>query len=221
MPEDKKSKKKAADTAKPEPEKPKASAKKADKKDDKFKPRSKPELSQAEKDAMNLRAYKKSKTPHFKRQEWFRYKKLGDSWRRPRGLHSKMRRHISYRTNVVSIGYRGPKAVRGRHPSGFVEVLIHNLKEMEGLDPKKQAIRIAHSVGYLKRIYIAILADQMDLRILNFSREVHDELLAEAKKRGIELPSKEASSKSSKPKGTSSKKSSSKPKVSSSTGGEQ
>ncbi|MEL9915033.1 MAG: eL32 family ribosomal protein, partial [Thermoplasmatales archaeon] len=31
------------------------------------------------------------KRPEFHRQEWFRYKKLGDSWRKPRGKHSKLR----------------------------------------------------------------------------------------------------------------------------------
>ncbi|MEM0150582.1 MAG: eL32 family ribosomal protein, partial [Thermoplasmata archaeon] len=30
------------------------------------------------------------KRPLFRRQEWFRYKKLGEAWRRPKGKHSKM-----------------------------------------------------------------------------------------------------------------------------------
>ncbi|MFO7619269.1 MAG: 50S ribosomal protein L32e [Thermoplasmata archaeon] len=196
MPEEKNrpKKEKVSETApdgKDAKDKPKAPGKKADK----FTPRAKPELTQAESAAMNLRAHKKSKTPHFKRQEWFRYQKLGDKWRKPRGLHSKMRRHISYRVDVVSIGYRGPKAARGRHPSGFEEVMVHNLGEMDGLDSKRQAIRIAHSVGYLKRMHIALKAEELDLRILNFSREMHEELLDEAKKRGIELPGAPSSSK--------------------------
>ena len=193
MPEETKKAKKGAVKEAPTEDKDakaKKPSKETKKKADAHKPRAKAELTPAEKVAMNLRADKKDKTPHFKRQEWFRYKKLGDKWRKPRGLHSKMRRHISYRIDVVSIGYRGPKAVRGKHPSGFEEVLIHNLKEMEGLNPKRQAIRIAHSVGYLKRMYIALQAEEMNLRILNFSREAHIELLEDAKKRGIELPSK-------------------------------
>ena len=40
----------------------------------------------------------------------------------------------------------------------------------------------------IKRMHIAIKADEMDIRILNFNRKAHDELLEEAKKRGIELP---------------------------------
>jgi hypothetical protein len=69
---------------------------------------------------------------------------------------------------------------------------------MEGLDSKRQAIRIGHSVGYLKRMHIAIRAEELNLRILNFSRETHEELLAEAKKRGIGTPQKQSSSKEGK-----------------------
>ena len=195
MPEEKKDKTKVAakttaeDAKGVEPTKPSKTLKKS--KEEKFKPRAKPDISKEDKAALDLRRSKQAKNPKFKRQEWWRYQKLGDAWRKPRGLHSKMRRHISYRPDVVSIGYRTPRAARGKHPSGFEEVMVFNLNDMKGLDPKKQAIRIGHSVGYLKRMYIALQAEEMKLRILNFSRETHDELLEEAKKRGIELPSKE------------------------------
>lgn len=195
MPEEKKKKTDvaiepaAADASEAKSEKPSKTTKKS--KEAKYKPRAKPEMSKEGKVALDLRRNKQAKNPHFKRQEWWRYQKLGEEWRKPRGLHSKMRRHIGYRPDVVSIGYRTPKAARGLHPSGFEEVMIHNVKDLEGLNPKKQAIRIGHSVGYLKRMHIAIEADEMKLRILNFSREVHDELLEEAKKRNIKLPSKE------------------------------
>ncbi|MDD4307231.1 MAG: 50S ribosomal protein L32e [Thermoplasmata archaeon] len=192
MPEDSKAKKSAVKEPvepKTETEKPSKTAKKP--KEEKYKPRAKPDITAEEKIAFNLRNDKSRNRPEFHRQEWFRYLRVGDKWRKPRGIHSKMRRHYGYRPNIVAIGYRGPKAARGKHPSGFDEVIIYNLKEMEGLNPKKQAIRIGHSVGYLKRMHIAILADEMELRILNFNRETHDELLAEAKKRGISLPSKE------------------------------
>jgi hypothetical protein len=53
----------------------------------------KPELSDELKQNLKIRRSIKKKTPDFRRQEWFRYKRLGTSWRRPRGLHSKMRKH--------------------------------------------------------------------------------------------------------------------------------
>jgi len=119
------------------------------------------------KKAMAQREDISKKRPAFKRQEWFRYKKLGYSWRKPRGMHSKMRTNRYYRPNVASEGYRGPKLARGLHPSGFQEVLVHNKNELEGLDPKVQAVRIGHSVGKKKRIDIIKEANKMKLRVLN------------------------------------------------------
>lgn len=119
------------------------------------------------------RARGKRQRPNFRRQEWFRYKKLGKSWRRPRGLHSKMRKGMKYRSKMASVGFRSPTKVRGLHPSGFEEVLIHNRKELELLDPRKQAARIGHSVGTRKRIDIEIRAEEIGIRILNRSM-VHE-----------------------------------------------
>lgn len=115
----------------------------------------------------------KRRRPDFRRQEWFRYRKLGKSWRRPRGLHSKMRRGMKYRSKMASVGFRSPRKVRGLHPSGFEEVLIHNTEELEALDPKKQAARIGHSVGTRKRIDIESRADEIGIHILNRSM-VHE-----------------------------------------------
>lgn len=154
-------------------------------------PNQKPELTEEERIALNIRRERKRKTPHFRRQEWFRYKRVGDQWRKPRGMHSKMRRNYKYRPKVVSKGFGGPKLAKGRHPSGFEEVMVYNHMDLEGLDPKRQAARIGHSVGYLKRMYIAIQAEEMGIRILNFNKQAHKDLLDEAKKRGIELPSRE------------------------------
>ncbi len=111
---------------------------------------------------------KKHKKPQFSRQEWFRYKKLKKGqWRRPKGTHSKARKNLKYRAPKVSIGYRSKKEYRGLHPSGFNEVLVHNVKDLEGLDPKKDAVRIAHGVGMRKRIDIEQEAEERELRVLN------------------------------------------------------
>lgn len=129
----------------------------------------KPKLDKEAKRQLRLRSEKSGSRPSFKRQEWFRYVRLGDSWRRPRGLHSKMRRGVKYRVNLVSTGYRGPKAVRGLHPSGFQEVMVYRVEDLEGVDPKKQAARIGHSVGSRKREKIEKIADEKGIRVLNRS----------------------------------------------------
>lgn len=127
----------------------------------------KPQLDDETKRLLALRNEMSNDRIAFLRQEWFRFPRLGEKWRRPRGMHSKMRRHISYRPNVVSIGYRGPQKVRGLHPSGFEEVMVHNADQLEKVDPKTQAVRVGSSVGFKKRQAIEARADELGIRVLN------------------------------------------------------
>ena len=127
----------------------------------------KPKLSDEEKRLLKIRNRMNRKRPKFRRQEWFRYKRLGDKWRRPKGKHSKMREHKGYRPPVVDSGYRNPKKVRGLHPSGFREVLVFNPKDLESLNPEREAVRIAGRVGVRKRIEIEKKAEELGLRVLN------------------------------------------------------
>jgi len=137
------------------------------KRQDKSLMKQKPKLDEEVKEALQLRAMKNSKRPEFHRQEWFRLKRLGDAWRKPRGLHSKMRTNARYRPAKVSIGYRGPKKARGLHPSGFEEVLVYNPKDLDAIDPKTQAARIGHGVGFRKRKEISEKAEKLGIRVLN------------------------------------------------------
>ena len=117
--------------------------------------------------ALRTRKRAKNKKPEFLRQESWRYSKLSESWRRPRGLDNKMRRKIKGWPPTVSVGYKGPKVARGLHPSGYREVLVHNVKEISGVDPKTQAARIAHTVGKKKRAQILAAARKNKVVILN------------------------------------------------------
>lgn len=107
------------------------------------------------------------KIPRFIRQESWRYKRLETGWRRSKGLDSKMRLKKKGYNPLPNVGYRTPKAFRGIHPSGYIEVLVHNLKELENLNPKTHAIRVAHTVGKRKRIEIEKVAREKGITILN------------------------------------------------------
>jgi large subunit ribosomal protein L32e len=117
---------------------------------------------------LKARKRAKKKKPDFVRSESWRYVKLKESWRRPRGLDHKMRRKIKGWPPTVSVGYKGPKFARGLHPSGYKEVLVHNAKEISNIDPKTEAARIAHTVGKKKRVQIIAAAKKKKVFILNF-----------------------------------------------------
>ncbi len=130
--------------------------------------RPRPTIDALTAEALKQRKAKNAARPEFHRQEWFRYQRLGTKWRAPQGIQSKMRRHWGTHADVVSIGYRGPKAARGLHPSGFAEVLVHNPDGLQGVDAAKQAVRIAGSVGRRKRLEIQEGAKKLGIRVLNW-----------------------------------------------------
>ncbi len=110
---------------------------------------------------------KKREVPEFRRQEWWRYGRLGEEWRKPKGKDSKMRLQKKGKPPIVKIGYRQPKKVRGLHPCGLREVLIENPRQVEKVNPAAEAIRIASSVGERKRRMILELARERGIRVLN------------------------------------------------------
>ncbi|MEM0381947.1 MAG: 50S ribosomal protein L32e [Nitrososphaerota archaeon] len=119
-----------------------------------------------------LRARKER--PEFVRQEAWRYERLEEKWRKPRGKDSKMRLQKRGWPPLVKVGYRSPRKYRGLHPSGYREVLVHNITELEGLDPKVHAVRLAGSLGARSRLRIYEKATSMGLKVLNPPRGVEE-----------------------------------------------
>jgi large subunit ribosomal protein L32e len=107
------------------------------------------------------------KKPKFVRPESWRYVRLKENWRRPRGLDHKVR--LGYRgwPPGVSSGYGGPRVTRGLHPSGHREIRVHNVEALEGVDPGTQVVRIAHTVGKRKKARILTEAKKRKISILN------------------------------------------------------
>jgi len=119
------------------------------------------------KELLELRNSVKSRKPEFVRQESWRYKRVKESWRKPKGIDSHMRLQIKGWPPIVKVGYRGPKAARYLHPSGYRDILIHNIKELAMLDPSKDAARIASTVGARKRALILQKAKELGIKVLN------------------------------------------------------
>lgn len=110
-----------------------------------------------------------ARRPRFTRQASYRYWRIGrdESWRRPRGQQSKQRRHYGYRSTIVSIGFRGPAAVRGLTPSGFRPVLVRTAKEIAALAPTTDAAIIARTVGTKRRLTLEEAARKAGVHVLN------------------------------------------------------
>ena len=134
--------------------------------------RQKPVLDDATREALALRAAQKAKTPTFRRTEWFRYARLSRSgWRKPKGMDNKQRRNFKHRGSLVRIGHGKVAAARGLHPSGFSEVMVHNVGDLDAIDPAGEAARIGSAVGGRKRATIHARADELGIRVLNRRRD--------------------------------------------------
>ena len=103
----------------------------------------------------------------FKRDGYGKKKQLSDSWRKPRGQHNKQREQKKAKGALPKPGFGSPIAVRGMHPSGFFEVLISSVKELEGIDPKTHAIRIGATVGERTRVGLQEKAIAEGFKVLN------------------------------------------------------
>ncbi|TYL35890.1 50S ribosomal protein L32e [Natronococcus pandeyae] len=124
-----------------------------------------PELSDEEERLLNRR--KQEGKPQFNRQDYHKKKRTPESWRRPRGQLSKQRRGVKGKGPKVQAGFRTPESVRGKHPSGFEEVRVENVDDLEGVDGDREAVRIGSSVGARKRERIEEVAEDQGVRVLN------------------------------------------------------
>ena len=133
----------------------------------------KPQLDDATRAALDARKAQRKSQPKFRRQEWFRYKRLSKTgWRKPKGLQSSQRLNRKYRSPMARVGYGKIAAARDLHPSGFEEVLVHRPEDLDGIDPTVQAARVGGTVGGRKRALIHERADELGIRVLNRRRGV-------------------------------------------------
>ncbi len=132
-----------------------------------MKSKEKAKLGSKEASLLKIKARKNRKTPRFKRQELWAQATLKDTWRRPKGHHSKMRKQESGRGRVPKPGYGSPAALRGLDRQGFLPVRIFNPKELEKLNPGKEKAVIASTVGRKKRLEILKKAEELKIAVAN------------------------------------------------------
>jgi len=108
------------------------------------------------------------KKPEFLRHVYRSKKRLRNvKWRRPRGIHNKILHYEKGHRKMPNVGYGAPRELRYLHPSGFREVLVHSFKDLEKIDLKKEAVKIAHDVGMKKRKEMLKKAEEMKMKVLN------------------------------------------------------
>ncbi|MBI2545570.1 50S ribosomal protein L32e [Candidatus Woesearchaeota archaeon] len=128
---------------------------------------------------LGLRKAMKTRKPDFLRQDAHKVKRLPQKWRRPKGLHSKMRHKFKGYRALVSKGYKSPSSVRGLSGKGLQMVTISSLAELMQLNAETQAAVIARSVGMRKKLLLVDKANERGISIINIDQNGYRKVVEE------------------------------------------
>jgi large subunit ribosomal protein L32e len=119
----------------------------------------------------------KKRTKKFMKHQSELFKRNKPSWRKPRGIDSRVRRRFKGAIPMPSIGYGSDKTTRNVHPHGFKAVLVNNVSELEMLmmHNRTYAATVAKSVSSRVRREIVERAEQLAIRVSNANARVKPE----------------------------------------------
>merc|ERR1711988_507481 len=119
----------------------------------------------------------KKKVTKFKRHQSDLFKRVDESWRRPKGIDSRVRRKFKGKVLMPNIGYGSNKKPRHMMPNGFMKFLVHNVGELELLmmHNRGYAAEVAHSCSRKTRQEIVERAKVLDIKVTNASARLRTE----------------------------------------------
>ena len=120
----------------------------------------------------------------FPRRNWFRFKKLGTKWRRPKGGQNKVRMGRKGRPLKPKPGHGSPRAERF-FVNGFKPIMINNVNDIERVNENEIAV-ISSKLGLKSVLEISKKAKTKGVKIFNNRRAVKAEKVMLNKKRAKE-----------------------------------
>lgn len=127
--------------------------------------------------------------PKFIRQDANKLKRLGNKWRKPKGIHSKMRNNFKGHRKNISVGWKSPKLVHSL-VGNLNNVIVYTLKQIEMIEPMHEGITIANSIGLKKRLPLLNRAKERGIKVLNI-KNIDDYIKRHQEKRAKRKKSKE------------------------------
>jgi large subunit ribosomal protein L32e len=115
---------------------------------------------------LEIREKIKDNKPEFIRQEYPARKNLKKTWRKPKGIHSKMRKKKLGKRKSPSVGYKSPKLVRGLSKEGLIPILIQGLNDLAKVT-KDNIIILSRTLGNKKRIELLKKIKEKNFKIQN------------------------------------------------------
>ncbi|MBN1386761.1 50S ribosomal protein L32e [Candidatus Woesearchaeota archaeon] len=118
-------------------------------------------------DLLKIRKEMKAKKPEFTAQDSHKAGRVQKKYRRPKGIHSKIRMGWKSYKKKIKVGYKSPCAVRGLSVQGLIPVVVANAAAVRAIDPGIQGAVISSSVGMKRREELIRLLVEKKVIILN------------------------------------------------------
>lgn len=118
---------------------------------------------------LEVRKELKERKPEFIRQDTHKRKRLSLKWRKPKGIHSKIRHHFKGRRKIPSPGYKSPRKVKGLHTLGLKIIHVNSVDDVKKIKKENEGIVISKKVSIKKRIGILKKAKEFDIKVLNLN----------------------------------------------------
>lgn len=152
---------------------------------------------------LELRKKIKNKKPFFLRQDAHKKPKLGIKWRKPKGIHSKMREKRKGYRRIVSKGYGAPKNVRGLDKSGLKPIKVSSIKDILKINKETEGAIISKNLGQRKKIVVINKLKESGIKVLNidiekYLKKVEESLQEKKKKTEVKEKKKKAEAKEEK-----------------------
>ncbi|EZG50492.1 60S ribosomal protein L32 [Gregarina niphandrodes] len=111
----------------------------------------------------------KKRTKPFIRFQSDRFDRVGESWRKPRGIDNRVRRRFRGNKAMPNVGYRSDKSTRDVLPCGYKKFLVNRVEDLEMLMMQNEALcaEIGHGVSAKKRKDIVERAEQLNIHVTN------------------------------------------------------
>ncbi|RHX96714.1 hypothetical protein DYB25_003951 [Aphanomyces astaci] len=119
----------------------------------------------------------KKKVTKFKRHQSNRFKRVSESWRKPKGIDGRVRRRFKGAIRMPNVGYGSNTKTKHLLPNGFYKFTVRNVAELDMLlmHNRKYCAEVAHNVSGRKRKEILTRAEQLNIRVTNPNARVRAE----------------------------------------------
>jgi len=148
---------------------------------------------------MATETLKKQRKPKFYQRNFRskRFPRVSGKWKKPRGLHNKLRRKRRGIGAWVMTGYKTQKTLRGRTKDGLMPVVVANVQQLKTVDKNKHSVIIQGTTGRKTRLAMLKEAQAKKITIANirdpsgYIKKVEEAMEAKKKKVTEKKESKE------------------------------